>query len=105
MEFPGEVQHSFGFALYLAQIGERARQAKPLKGFGSGIAELVENHDGNTYRAVYTVRFGEAVYVLHSFQKKAKRGIKTPKKEIDLVRRRIRDAETLQAAADHRKEG
>ena len=82
-----------GFAIYQAQAGLRHRNAKPLKGFGSGVLEVVARHDGDTFRAVYTVRFETAVYVLHAFQKKARRGIATPKQELDLVRRRLRVAE------------
>ena len=82
-----------GFAIYQAQIGLRHRDAKSLKGFGSGVLEVVSRHDGNTFRAVYTVRFQAAVYVLHAFQKKAKRGAATPRQELDLVRRRLRAAE------------
>ncbi len=67
--------------------------AKPLKGLGSGTVELVDDFDGDTYRAVYTVRFGDAVYVLHAFKKKSKRGVKTPQPDIDLVKRRLRDAD------------
>jgi phage-related protein len=78
----------------LAQIGKKHDQAKPLKGFGSaGVLEVVEDSDGSTYRAVYTVRFGNAVYVLHCFQKKSMHGIATPKPDIDLVRERLRAAE------------
>ena len=75
------------------QLGRRHRDAKPLKGFGSGVVEVVARHDGDTFRAVYAVRFEGAVYVLHAFQKKAKRGIATPKQELDLVRRRLAAAE------------
>jgi phage-related protein len=85
-EFPARVQHALGFELFLAQTGQHPPSAKPLKGFGSGI-------DGNAYRAVYTVRFNEAVYVLHAFTKKSKRGIKTPQRDIDLIKRRLKDAE------------
>jgi len=77
-EFPAEVQHMVGYALYLAQIGGKHPAAKVLKGFGgAGLLEVVEQFDGNAYRTVYTVRFAEAVYVLHAFQKKSRRGIKT----------------------------
>lgn len=93
-EFPPKVQESFGFELFLAQTGQHPPSAKPLKGLGNGIVELVEDFDGDTYRAVYTVRFETAVYVLHSFKKKSKRGIKTPQSDIDLIKRRFRDAET-----------
>lgn len=90
---PDAVQDTMGFALYLAQIGDKHEQAKPLKGFGgAGVLEVVEDHDGATYRAVYTVRFATAVYVLHVFQKKSKRGIATPKTNIDLIKKRLRDA-------------
>ena len=92
-EFPSRVQDGFGFELYLAQTGQHPPSAKPLRGFGSGTLELIEDFDGDTYRTVYTVRFGEAIYVLHAFKKKSKRGIKTPQSDIDLIRRRLRDAE------------
>jgi len=92
--FPVEVKRVTGFALHLAQIGEKHVEAKPLKGFGGAtVLEVVEDHDGNTFRAVYTVRFADAVYVLHAFQKKAKKGIATPKQHIDLVKRRLKQAE------------
>ena len=91
--FPDAVQDRMGFAIYQAQAGLRHRNAKPLKGFGSGVLEVVARHDGDTFRAVYTVRFETAVYILHAFQKKARRGIATPKQELDLVRRRLRVAE------------
>ncbi len=88
---PGDVQDTFGYALHLAQIGEKHRAAKPLKGFsGSGVLEIVEDCDGNTYRAIYTVRFSEKIYVLHVFQKKSKSGIATPKQEITLVESRLK---------------
>jgi phage-related protein len=92
-EFPSRVQDGFGFELYLAQTGQHPPSAKPLKGLSSGTVELVEDFDGGTYRAVYTVRFSEAVYVLHAFKKKSKRGIKTPQGDIDLIKRRLKDAE------------
>lgn len=83
-----------GFALYLAQIGQTHGGAKPLRGFGgAGVLEVAEDHDGNTYRAVYTVRLDRAIYVLHAFQKKSRKGIKTPQGDIELVRRRLRVAE------------
>ena len=92
-KFPSAVQDRVGFALYQAQIGLRHRDAKPLKGVGPRVLEVVSRHGGDTYRAVYTVRFKLAVYVLHAFQKKARRGIETPKQEIDLIKRRLRTAE------------
>jgi phage-related protein len=94
MAFPSRVQDSFGFQLYLAQAGQHPPSAKPLKGMGKATFELIDNFDGNTYRAVYTVRFAEAVYVVHAFQKKAKRGDKTPRKEIELIARRLKDAQS-----------
>ena len=87
------MQDVVGFALYQAQVGLRHRHVKPLKGLGSNVLEVISRHDGDTFRAVYTVRFKAAVYVLHVFQKKARRGIATPKPEIDLIRRRLRVAE------------
>jgi|SRR6266851_1546752 len=92
--FPDTVQDSCGFALWLAQTGLKHTDAKPLRGFkGAGVLEIVEDHAGNTYRAVYTFRFTKAVYMLHAFQKKAKRGIQTPKQEIELIAKRLKLAE------------
>ena len=80
--FPQSVQKVMGFALFQAQCGGRHLQAKPLRGFGgAGVLEIIEDFEGNAFRAVYTVRFADAVYVLHAFQKKSKRGIKTPRRE------------------------
>ena len=94
MAMPDEVQQIFGFALYNAQVGFLHPSAKPLEGFGSaGILEVVEDWHGNTYRAVYTVRFAHAVYVLHCFQKKSKRGVETAKHDLDLIRERLKQAE------------
>jgi phage-related protein len=91
---PEAVQDTFGYALYLAQRGGKHDQAKPLKGFGSaGVLEVVESKDNGTYRAVYTVTLGNAVYVLHCFQKKSTFGITTPKPDKDLVRERLKTAE------------
>ena len=99
--FPEEVKDVMGYALHLAQAGEKSPAAKPMKGFGgAGVLEIVDDHDGDTYRAVYTVRFRDAVYVLHAFQKKSKRGIETPKAELDLIRSRLKLAE-----ADYRAQG
>jgi phage-related protein len=89
--FPTRVQDNLGFALFLVQTGQHPPVAKPLK--GSGVVELVEDFDGDTYRAVYTVRFTKVVYVLHAFMKKSKRGIKTPRIDIDVIKKRPRDAE------------
>lgn len=92
-EFPDPVQDRVGFALYQAQVGLKHRDAKPLRGLGSRVLEVVSRHDGNTFRAVYTVRFKVAVYVLHVFQKKAKRSAETPKHDIDLIKGRLKVAE------------
>ena len=93
---PRFVQRVFGYALYAAQSGVTPPEAKPLKGFGgAGVLELVEDHRGDTYRAVYTVRFATKIYVLHVFQKKSKRGIQTPKRELELIRERLKLAESL----------
>jgi phage-related protein len=92
--FPSEVKDVMGYALYQAQIGRKAPSARPLAGFGgASVLEIVEDFQANTYRAVYTVKFSELVYVLHAFQKKSKRGIATPKTDIDLIRKRLRLAE------------
>jgi phage-related protein len=97
-EFPPQVQDEFGFGLFLAQTGQHPRSAKPLKGMGSGVVELIDDFDGDTYRAVYAVRFERAVYVLHAFKKKSKRGIATPQSDILLIKRRLKDAEADDAA-------
>ncbi|MEO7680455.1 MAG: type II toxin-antitoxin system RelE/ParE family toxin [Sphingomonas sp.] len=97
--FPEDVKDVIGFALHLAQAGGKHDAAKPLSGFGgAGVLEVVDDYDGDTYRAVYTVKFAERVYVLHAFQKKAKKGIKTPKQEVDLIRDRLKLAEADHAA-------
>jgi phage-related protein len=97
--FPEEVQRVAGYALWLAQTGTRHPDAKPLSGFGgAGVLEVVGDHDGDTYRAVYTVRLAGAVYVLHAFQKKSKQGIATPAHEMDLIRARLKQAEQLHAS-------
>jgi len=92
---PEDVQDTFGYALHLAQTGAKDDHAKPLKGFGSAsVLEVVESDGSGTYRAVYTVRFANAVYVLHCFQKKSKSGIATPKPDLDLIRERLKAAES-----------
>ena len=92
--FLNDVQDAMGFALYQAQVGAWHTAMKVMKGFGgAGVVELVESHQGDTYRAVYTVRFSEAVYVLHSFQKKSKSGIKTPAQDLDMIKSRLKIAE------------
>ena len=91
---PAEVVDIFGFALHQAQSGHKHAQANPLKGFrGASVLEVVEDNMGDTYRAVYTVKIAELVYVLHCFQKKSKQGIETPKHEIDLIRERLKAAQ------------
>jgi phage-related protein len=92
-EFPEEVQQVMGYALYLAQCGEKHNCVKPLKGFkGAGVLEVVEDFDGDTYRAVYTVKLESAVYVLHAFGKKSKHGIATTKQDIELIKARFKRA-------------
>jgi len=92
--FPQPVRSDIGQALYTAQQGKTDDAAKPMKGFkGGNVVEIVADHQGDTWRAVYTVRFEYAIYVLHAFQKKSKRGIATPKKEIDLIHKRLQDAQ------------
>jgi phage-related protein len=90
---PKEATREIGYALWFAQMGDKHPAAKPLKGFkGAGVLEIVEDYAGNTYRAVYTVRFAKAIYVLHVFQKKSKSGVKTPKHEIELIEARLKMA-------------
>lgn len=92
-DFPEDVQGEIGYALYLAQVGDKHPNTKPLKGFkGASVLEVVEDFDGDTYRAIYTVKLPKAVYVLHVFQKKSKHGISTPKQEIDLIEARLERA-------------
>jgi phage-related protein len=100
--FPQRVRGAIGQALFEAQLGDHPARAKLLKGFGSGVLEIRDNFDGNAYRAVYTVRFGGVLYVLHAFQKKSTRGVATPRRHLDLVRQRLREAETIYKAT---KEG
>jgi phage-related protein len=84
--------------LFLAQTGQHPPSAKPLKGMGSGVVELIDDHDGDTYRAMYVARFESAVYVPHAFKKKSKRGIATPRSDILPIKRRLKDAEAIDAA-------
>ena len=103
--FPDEVQDMMGHALDIAQQGKKHQDAKPLAGFGgAGVLEIVEDYAGDTYRAVYTVRFIGAVYALHAFQKKSKKGIETPKQEMDLIRSRLKKAEAHYAEWSQKKE-
>ena len=93
-DFPGVVRLRVGGALWEAQKGGKAPWAKPLRGYGgTGLVEIIDDHDGDTYRAVYTVRFEGFVYVLHAFQKKSKSGIATPRKDLALIDMRLRRAE------------
>jgi phage-related protein len=92
--FPEDVRRRVGGALWEAQVGRKAPYAKPLKGYsGAGVLEIVDDFDGDTFRAVYTARFAKAVYVLHAFQKKSKRGIATPRAELDMIERRLKRAQ------------
>jgi len=94
--FPWEVRSVFAYALLLAEMGSKHPDAKPMTGDpafrGAGVLEVVDDHDGNTYRAVYTVRFAGVVYVLHAFQKKSKTGIETSRNDISLIKRRLKTA-------------
>ncbi len=100
--FPQQVRRDLGNALYAAQRGEVDPAAKPLRGFGGvRVMEIVDRHDTNTYRAVYTAQFDEAIYVLYAFQKKSTRGIATPTRDVDLIRRRLADAERLHRQRTH----
>ena len=102
MALPPDVRRRFGYALSLAQMGDRDDAAKVLKGFdGAGVLEVFEDDVGGTYRAVYTVKFAEAVFVLHCFQKKSKRGIATPKEDMDIIRARLKVAEALAKELRH----
>lgn len=101
-DMPEEVVDVFGYALYLAQTGRKHPQAKPLKGFGSaGVLEVVEDDDGSTYRAVYTVKLSNGVYVLHCFQKKSKKGIETSKQDKDLIEARLKSARLHSQGEEH----
>ena len=93
--FPAAVQDEMGYAIYLAQCGQKHLSAKPLKALGSGVLEVVSDHRGDTFRSVYTVRFGDRVFVLHAFQKKSKRDVATPKADIDLITQRLKQAVAL----------
>jgi phage-related protein len=90
---PKEVRYVFGFAILLAETGAKHPHAKPMKGFGgAGVLEVVDDFQGDTYRAIYTLKFTGAVYVLHAFQKKSKRGAQTPKQDVDLIKERLKMA-------------
>jgi len=89
-QFPTAVQKDMGVALFVVQLGGTPPTAKPWKGLGSGVYELIDDHRGDTYRAVYTVRIAGSIHVLHAFQKKSKSGIKTPKPDVDLIAQRLK---------------
>jgi phage-related protein len=93
LEFPDDVQDVMGYSLHLAQMGMKAGNVKPLKGFkGASVLEIVDNYNTDTYRAVYTVKFEDAIYVLHAFQKKSKKGISTPKTDMKMIEQRLMKA-------------
>jgi phage-related protein len=94
-EFPPPVKDEIGFALYQAQIGKKHVNAKPLKGLGHGVMEIVSDYRGDTFRAVYMVRWAHKVYFLHAFQKKSKSGIATPRPAIELIKQRLKRAVQL----------
>jgi phage-related protein len=99
-DFPNDVKRCIGLALRTAQKGGRHPDAKPLKGFkGAGVLEIISDFDGNTFRAAYTVRLRGIIYVLHAFQKKSRKGIKTPLNEIEKINSRLKDAEALHQIA------
>lgn len=92
------MRREVGLALFQAQRGEKPASAKPMEGFkGAKVLKIVEDHDGNTYRVVYTVKFPEVVYVLHCFQKKSKSGIATPKRDVELIRARFRSVQQIES--------
>jgi phage-related protein len=97
--FPKPVRREIGQALFEAQLGDHPANAKPLKDFGGGVLEIRDNYDGDTYRAIYTVRFEGVLYVLHTFQKKSAKGIATPQRHLDLIRQRLRQAEAIHRAS------
>ena len=92
---PTEVKDEIGFTLHQIQEGKTPSNTKPLKGFGSGVMEIVCDFDTNTYRAIYAIKIGDEIYALHAFQKKSKTGIKTPQKEIDLIEQRLKIAKQI----------
>lgn len=96
-EFPGPVQDHMGYALYVAQRGGKPSDAKTMSGFGgAGVLEVIRDFRGDTFRAVYTVRYAGALYVLHAFQKKSKTGRETPRREIELIQQRLRETEQIE---------
>lgn len=104
--FPKDVRCVFAYGLYLAERGGKHPDAKPLRGFGgSGVLEIVEDHDRNTFRAVYTVKLADAVYVLHAFQKKSKKRIATPNADLDLIKDRLKQAHEHHAEWSNQRKG
>ena len=102
--FPEEVKADMGYALFVAQCGGKHRKAKSFKGTGdAGVVEVVEDHRGDAFRTLYTVRFASAVYVLHAFQKKSKKGVATSRADIRLIEQRLREAERLHKESGHDK--
>ena len=93
-KFPEDVQDEIGYILYQVQIGESHRKIKPLKGF-PGVMEIVSVYDKDTYRTVYAIKLGDEIYVLHAFKKKSKKGIRTPKEEIEVIRQRLKIAKEI----------
>lgn len=95
-EFPEDVQHRIGYALWIAQAGGKHRDAKVLRGFGgAGVLEVIEDYRGDTFRAVYTLKYADVVFLLHAFQKKSKTGRETPRRDIELIKQRLREAERI----------
>ena len=103
--FPEPVQKDIGDGLFFAQAGSTSPAARPLKGIGSGVFEIRAHHRSDTYRAVYAVKIGTRVYILHCFQKKSKRGIKIPVKDVNLIRRRLKVAQELEAKRERKNHG
>ena len=100
--FPELVQDHMGYALYVAQRGGRHRETKTLSGFGgAGVVEVIKDFRGDTFRAVYTVRHADAVYVLHAFQKKSKTGRETPRRDMEMIEQRLREAEQIAKGRGH----
>lgn len=95
-EFPEDVQHRMGYALWIAQTGGKHRDAKVLSGFGgAGVLEIIEDYRGDTFRAVYTLKYADVLFMLHAFQKKSKTGRETPRRDIELIKQRLREAERI----------
>jgi len=95
--FPDEVKQVFGTAIYYAQLGGKHPQATPMKGHkGAGVLEIIEDHDKDTYRCMYTVKYENKIYVLHAFQKKSKKGIATPQADIDVINARLKEVKKLE---------